>query len=134
MNGIKLSTYFGMAYCLVHSLAVLIAACSSSFQLLAKSAARGSSGLGAPSRAWIDNKMVRICKAGDQLSVPWYRMLACEDTSPPKGARGVPEQAHFSGRLDRCGPACRRLGGRSWLGTGSWAASLGNRLVGRVRA
>lgn len=46
-----------------------MAACSSSFQLLATSAARGSSGFGAPSRAWIESRMVRICSAGDQLSV-----------------------------------------------------------------
>lgn len=51
----------------VHSLAVCIAACSSSFHRCATSFARGSSGFGAPRRACIDNKMVRICKAGDQL-------------------------------------------------------------------
>lgn len=58
----------GTAYLAVHSLAVAMAACSSSFQLLATSAARGSSGLGAPRRAWMESRMVRICRAGDQLS------------------------------------------------------------------
>lgn len=60
--------YFGTAYCCVHSLAVAIAACSFSFQLLATSAASGSSGLGAPSRAWMERRIVRIWRAGDQLS------------------------------------------------------------------
>jgi hypothetical protein len=59
----------GRAYSLVHSLAVAMAACSFSFQLLATSAARGSSGLGAPRRAWMERRIVRICSAGDQLSV-----------------------------------------------------------------
>ncbi len=65
--------YLGMAYTLVHSLAVLMAACSSSFQVFATSAASGSSGFGAPSRAWMESKIVRICRAGDQLSatVQW---------------------------------------------------------------
>ena len=56
-----------LAYCLVHSLAVCIAAGSSSFQRCATSFASGSSGLGAPSSACIERRMVRICKAGDQL-------------------------------------------------------------------
>lgn len=42
--------YFGTAYFCVHSFAVAMAATSSSFQLLATSGARGSSGLGAPRR------------------------------------------------------------------------------------
>lgn len=41
---------------------------SSSFQLLATSAASGSSGLGAPRSAWIESRIVRIWRAGDQLS------------------------------------------------------------------
>lgn len=60
--------YERLAYLAVHSLAVAMAACSSSFQLFATSAARGSSGLGAPRRAWIDSRIVLICRAGDQLS------------------------------------------------------------------
>jgi hypothetical protein len=56
-----------MACVLVHSLAVAIAACSSSFHRFATSGASGSSGLGAPSSAWIDSRIVRICSAGDQL-------------------------------------------------------------------
>lgn len=61
--------YFGTACFCVHSLAVAIAACSFSFQLLATSGASGSSGFGAPRRAWIESRIVRICRAGDQLSV-----------------------------------------------------------------
>jgi hypothetical protein len=56
-----------IACVLVHSLAVAIAAGSSSFHLFATSGASGSSGLGAPRRAWMDRRIVRICKAGDQL-------------------------------------------------------------------
>lgn len=63
------AAYFsGWAYCFVHSFAVSIAAFSSSFQLFATSAARGSSGLGAPRSAWIESRIVLICRAGDQLS------------------------------------------------------------------
>lgn len=67
--------YFGTAYLCVHSFAVAMAAFSSSFQRLATSAASGSSGLGAPRRAWMDNRMVRICSAGDQLSVAPCQLL-----------------------------------------------------------
>lgn len=63
----------GLAYFWVHSRAVAMAAFSSSFQALATSAARGSSGLGAPRRAWIESRMVRIWRAGDQLSEQGYR-------------------------------------------------------------
>jgi hypothetical protein len=38
-----------------------------SFHAWATSFARGSSGFGAPSRAWIERRMVRIWRAGDQL-------------------------------------------------------------------
>jgi len=50
-----------------------MAACSFSFQLCATSFASGSSGLGAPSNACIDSKIVRIWSAGDQLpeEVSW---------------------------------------------------------------
>lgn len=51
----------------VHSLAVWIAAGSSSFHRCATSFAKGSSGFGAPSNACIDNNIVLICSAGDQL-------------------------------------------------------------------
>lgn len=60
--------FLGTAYFSVHSLAVAIAACSSSFQLFATSAASGSSGFGAPRSAWMDSRIVRIWSAGDQLS------------------------------------------------------------------
>lgn len=70
--------YFGTAYFSVHSLAVAMAPFSSSFQCFATSGASGSSGLGAPSRAWIERSMVRICSAGDQLSVlPHGQLLPC---------------------------------------------------------
>ncbi len=48
-------------------MAVAIAACSSSFHLFATSGASGSSGFGAPRRAWIERRIVRIWRAGDQL-------------------------------------------------------------------
>jgi hypothetical protein len=57
----------GFAYCWVHSWAVLIACAWFSFHACATSFARGSSGLGAPKRAWIERRMVRIWSAGDQL-------------------------------------------------------------------
>lgn len=63
-------SYFGTAYLFVHSLAVAMAAASFSFQLFATSGASGSSGLGAPRRAWIERRIVRIWRAGDQLSCP----------------------------------------------------------------
>lgn len=58
---------YAIACVRVHSRAVCMAAGSSSFHRCATSLANGSSGLGAPSNAWIDSKMVRICNAGDQL-------------------------------------------------------------------
>lgn len=66
--GRRAAYFSGWAYCFVHSFAVSIAAFSSSFQLFATSAARGSSGLGAPRSAWIESRIVLICRAGDQLS------------------------------------------------------------------
>jgi hypothetical protein len=114
-----LPVYDGTAYFLVHSLAVAMAACSSSFQLLATSAARGSSGLGAPRRAWIERRMVRIWRAGDQLSgkgrdrqqlLFWNTTLRFVST-------------YFSGHRDRCGRAYRRSDGKSWSGSESLAVS-----------
>lgn len=52
-----------------------MALASSSFQLFATSAASGSSGLGAPRRAWMESRMVRICRAGDQLSAIMERKI-----------------------------------------------------------
>jgi hypothetical protein len=63
--------FYAFAYFAVHSLAVWMAAFSSSFQFLATSLARGSSGLGAPRRAWMERRMVRIWRAGDQFPVVW---------------------------------------------------------------
>ena len=60
---------YAFAYCVVHSRAVCMAAFWSSFHLCATSLAKGSSGLGAPSRAWIERSIVRIWRAGDQLPV-----------------------------------------------------------------
>lgn len=53
----------------VHSLAVSMAALSSSFHRCATSFAKGSSGFGAPSNACIERRIVRIWRAGDQLPV-----------------------------------------------------------------
>lgn len=46
-----------------------MAAGSSSFHRCATSFANGSSGFGAPRSACIDSRIVRICRAGDQLPV-----------------------------------------------------------------
>lgn len=68
--GASLGPYWdGKAYCCVHSRAVAMATLGFSFQVLATSGASGSSGLGAPRRAWMERRMVRIWRAGDQLSV-----------------------------------------------------------------
>ena len=45
-----------------------MASASLIFHCSATSLANGSSGFGADSNAWIDNKTVRICKAGLHLS------------------------------------------------------------------
>lgn len=50
-------------------LPVSMASASLVFHFSATSFARGSSGLGALSKAWIDNSTVRICRAGDHLSI-----------------------------------------------------------------
>lgn len=47
---------------------VSMASASLDFHFSATSFARGSSGLGALSNAWIDSSTVRICRAGDHLS------------------------------------------------------------------
>lgn len=47
---------------------VSMASASLDFHFSATSFARGSSGLGALSNAWIDSRTVRICRAGDHLS------------------------------------------------------------------
>ena len=49
-------------------LPILMALASSNFHCSATSLAKGSSGLGALSRACIDNNTVRICRAGLHLS------------------------------------------------------------------
>lgn len=51
-----------------------------SFQCCATSLASGSSGFGAPRRAWIESSIVRICSAGDQLP------LQCENLCPSSKA------------------------------------------------
>lgn len=48
---------------------VSMAWASFDFHCSATSFASGSSGLGALNNAWIDSSTVRICKAGDHLSV-----------------------------------------------------------------
>lgn len=67
------------AYVRVHSLAVCIAACSSSFHLCATSFASGSSGFGAPRSACIERRIVRIWRAGDQLPIHQL-ILVIEET------------------------------------------------------
>lgn len=47
---------------------VSMASASLVFHLSATSFAKGSSGLGALSNAWIESSTVRICRAGDHLS------------------------------------------------------------------
>jgi hypothetical protein len=85
-NDFDAATHFFVAYCDVHSRAVLIASgwfscfnvshvpevataqgTSPTFHCLATASLSGSSGLGAPSKAWILSRIVRICRAGDQL-------------------------------------------------------------------
>jgi hypothetical protein len=56
------------AYTLVHSFACAIAPFSSSFQFWATSLASGSSGFGAPSRAWIERLR------SDGVAVMWDRV------------------------------------------------------------
>ena len=63
------------AYIRVHSAAVRCAAASSRFHASATPLSKGSSGFGALSSAWIDNKTVRICKAGDHLSLRMSRQM-----------------------------------------------------------
>jgi hypothetical protein len=58
---------YALANFSVHSLAVCMAAFWSSFHRWATSLASGSSGFGAPRSAWMDSRMVRICRAGDQF-------------------------------------------------------------------
>lgn len=103
---------YGFAYFCVHSLAVAMAAASSSFQLLATSGARGSSGLGAPRRAWIESRIVRICSAGDQLSEGSCKSYFCRKRSAPTSSQL--RQTYSSTRPGKCDPACQRWGGRSW--------------------
>lgn len=73
---------YALAYVCVHSRAVWMAAFSSSFHLCATSLASGSSGFGAPRRAWIESRMVRICSAGDQLPVA---VTSCQSSYTMKG-------------------------------------------------
>lgn len=63
-----LSSQAFMAYRLVHSRAVLMASASLTFHCSATSLARGSSGLGALRRAWMESSTVRIWRAGLHLS------------------------------------------------------------------
>lgn len=52
----------------VQLLPVSMALLSQVFHISATSFAKGSSGLGALSNAWIESSTVRICRAGDHLS------------------------------------------------------------------
>lgn len=40
---------------------------------------------------------------------------------------------HSSERRGKCGPTCQHWGGKSWSGSGSWAAPSGSRPGGRAR-
>lgn len=62
---------------------------------LALLTAKGSSGFGAPSRAWIDRRTVRICKAGDHLFFKISRqILPSLSEEPYQGvtAKALPEK------------------------------------------
>lgn len=56
------------AHACSHPSPVFMASASLDFHCSATSLAKGSSGLGALSNAWIDSRTVRICRAGDHLS------------------------------------------------------------------
>lgn len=67
-RGAQAAAQLSMAYLRVHSFAFRIASLSFTFHSSATSLARGSSGLGADSSAWIDRSTVRIWSAGLHLS------------------------------------------------------------------
>jgi hypothetical protein len=96
-----------MACVRVHSLAVCMAAGSSSFHLCATSFANGSSGFGAPSKACIERSIVLICSAGDQL--PGYCQLSC--------AQLRISSTNSSEHLGKFGLIYRCLGDISWSGS-----------------
>lgn len=131
---ISLRFYFGWgaAYVLVHSLAVAMALFSSSFQLLATSAARGSSGLGAPRRAWIERRMVRIWRAGDQLS--GEKVLTDPTFVTGGDGKGSKKESDSLARPGKYVQAYRRWGDRSWSRSGSWVGPSGSHLSGTARA
>lgn len=61
-----------------HPSPVFKASASLDFHCSATSLAKGSSGLGALSNAWIDSSTVRICRAGDHLSRNNAMITQCE--------------------------------------------------------
>lgn len=67
MNEINICSGSSFDFFLIDS-PVSMASASLDFHFSATSFARGSSGLGALSKAWIDSRTVRICRAGDHLS------------------------------------------------------------------
>lgn len=103
-----------------------MAAASSSFQRWATSFASGSSGLGAPNSAWMESKMVRICRAGDQLS---RHQLNLKPSTPAVNLW----KAHSSKHPSRFAPGDRYWGGKSSSRTESWAVSWDSPLARIVR-
>ena len=69
------TAYSSTAYFLVHSLAVSMAWVSCCNHASATSLASGSLGFGAANSAWMDNKMVLIWSAGDQLFLRTSRQI-----------------------------------------------------------
>ena len=67
--------HYELANFRVHSAATLRALSSSSTQARATCSLRGSSGLGAERRAWMERRMVRIWRAGDHLSFNTSRQI-----------------------------------------------------------
>ena len=69
---------------------VAIAPGSSRFQWSATSFAKGSSGLGAPIRAWMERRTVRICRAGLHFSTKQRVSQCCHRVSPSQSNSKVP--------------------------------------------
>lgn len=73
----------------------------------------------------MERRMVRICKAGDQLSI----QIALVVFKPLPGIPGAYSSAH----LDKCGRDDRYWGDISWSGSESSAVSWGSRRAGTIQ-
>lgn len=73
----------------------------------------------------MERRMVRICKAGDQLSI----QIALVVFKPLRGSPGSYSSAH----LDKCGRDGRYWGDKSWSGSESSAVSWGSRRAGIIQ-